>query len=185
MSSVTETMSVGSPAPHSSPPLSPRLASSSSTCHRWSSPECEKKNQSVYNPTPQKKNQVSSAPRWKYLCDHPTDVTGVGRQQDGVGLLGQVGEGGHILLGDAERSCRVSVLHKEIHLKKERGNLQWRLSDRQPTSDVHLQRQSLRQDADRLRFRLRFGQDRLGLTCGEVEFNVTSPETYVLTPRAS
>lgn len=48
-----------------------------------------------------------------YLCDHPTDVTGVGRQKHGVGLFGEVGERRHVLFGDAQRRCSTSVLSRE------------------------------------------------------------------------
>lgn len=47
------------------------------------------------------------------LSDHPGDVAGVGRQQDGVGLLGQVGERRDVLLSHAEGGRRVAVLKKQ------------------------------------------------------------------------
>lgn len=48
--------------------------------------------------------------RRRYLCDHPADVAGVTGQEDGVGLFGEVGEGGHVLLGHRQRGGGVSVL---------------------------------------------------------------------------
>lgn len=44
------------------------------------------------------------------LCDHATNVSSVGREQDCVGLFGQVGKSSHILLGHTQGRCGVSVL---------------------------------------------------------------------------
>ena len=46
----------------------------------------------------------------QYLCDHAGDIAGVGGQQQGVGLLGEVGERRHVLLGHAQRRGRAPVL---------------------------------------------------------------------------
>lgn len=46
------------------------------------------------------------------LCDHSCDVAGVGGQKDGVGLFGQVGEGGDVLFSHTQGSSCVSILKK-------------------------------------------------------------------------
>lgn len=100
----------------------------------------------------------SARPRRIYLRDHPADVARVARQQDGVGLFGEVREGGDVLLCDAQRRRGVSVLQQTC-IEVEGG-----CPGGVPgAAAAHLAGQSLRQHPDGLGFGLRFGQDRLGL----------------------
>lgn len=96
-----------------------------------------------------------------HLCDHPADVAAVVGQQDGVGLLGELREGGDVLLRDAQRRRCVSVLRdaKAIHSLCDGAR-------RHAAAAAHLLGQSLRQDPDGLGLGVRFGHDGLGLTCG-------------------
>jgi len=47
------------------------------------------------------------------LRDHAGDVPGVGRQQEGVGVFGELGEGAHVLLRHRERGRGAAVLGTE------------------------------------------------------------------------
>lgn len=71
---------------------------------RCSSPDGEQK--SCYRP----QLHPPPPPSGRYLGDHPADVAAVAGQQEGVGLFGEVGEGGDVLLGNAQRGSGVSVL---------------------------------------------------------------------------
>lgn len=119
------TAAAASPAPRSSspppaPPPLPLPAWALPVCCRWSWPghRGDKWNVSrLVSPIAAFVNGwvAELAPqqrRLPHLCDHPADVASAGGQQDGVGLFGQLGERRHVLLGHAERGCRVTVLHE-------------------------------------------------------------------------